>query len=74
MHLGTPAWSQATRIGKRTFDLFGALALLVVFSPLLLFIALRIKLHDRGPVLFQQSRVGRQGVPFRCAKFRTHPW
>ncbi len=71
MHLGTPAWSQATRIGKRTFDVLGALALLVVFSPLLLFIALRIKLHDRGPVLFQQSRVGRQGVPFRCAKFRT---
>ena len=71
MHLGAPAWAQATRIGKRTFDLIGALALLAIFSPLFLFIALRIKLHDGGPVLFQQSRVGRQGVPFRCAKFRT---
>jgi exopolysaccharide biosynthesis polyprenyl glycosylphosphotransferase len=71
MHLGAPAWAQATRIGKRTFDVVGACALLVFFSPLFLFIALRIKLHDGGPVFFQQSRVGRQGVPFRCAKFRT---
>ncbi|WP_322937088.1 sugar transferase [Nocardioides bizhenqiangii] len=71
MHLGAPAWAQATRVGKRTFDFLGALALLAAFSPLFLFIALRIKLHDGGPVFFQQSRVGRQGVPFRCAKFRT---
>ncbi len=71
MHLGAPAWAQATRIGKRTFDVVGATTLLVAFSPLFLFIALRIKLHDRGQVFFQQSRVGRQGVPFRCAKFRT---
>ncbi|MEZ0579705.1 sugar transferase [Nocardioides sp. MH1] len=71
MHLGAPAWAQATRIGKRTFDVIGASALLFFFSPLFLFIALRIKLHDGGPVFFQQSRVGRQGVPFRCAKFRT---
>ncbi len=71
MHLGPPAWSQATKLGKRIFDVVGALGLLVAFSPLLAFIALRIKLHDGGPVLFQQSRVGRQGVPFRCAKFRT---
>ncbi len=71
MHLGAPAWAQATRLGKRTFDVVGALALLVFFSPLLLVIALRIKLHDGGPVFFQQLRVGRQGVPFRCAKFRT---
>jgi exopolysaccharide biosynthesis polyprenyl glycosylphosphotransferase len=71
MHLGAPAWAQATRIGKRTFDVVGALALLLFFSPLLVFVALRIKLHDGGPVFFQQSRVGRQGEPFRCAKFRT---
>ncbi|WP_183094042.1 sugar transferase [Nocardioides stalactiti] len=71
MHLGAPAWAQATKLGKRAFDLVGALALLAFFSPLFLFIALRIKLHDGGPVFFSQSRVGRQGVPFRCAKFRT---
>ncbi|WP_188113307.1 sugar transferase [Nocardioides humilatus] len=71
MHLGAPAWAQATRIGKRTFDVVGASALLLFFSPLFLFVALRIKIHDGGPVYFSQNRVGRQGVPFRCAKFRT---
>ncbi|WP_188111219.1 sugar transferase [Nocardioides antri] len=71
MHLDTPAWAQATRLSKRTFDVVGALALLAFLSPLFLFIALRIKLHDGGPVLFKQTRVGRQSVPFHCAKFRT---
>ena len=51
----------ASRAGKRTFDVVGVLALLVLFSPLLAFAALRIKLHDRGPVLFRQTRVGRDG-------------
>ncbi|HWJ82271.1 MAG TPA: sugar transferase [Nocardioides sp.] len=71
MHLGTPAWAEATRVGKRIFDILGASALLFVLAPVMLFVALRIKLHDGGPVFFHQSRVGRQGIPFRCAKFRT---
>jgi exopolysaccharide biosynthesis polyprenyl glycosylphosphotransferase len=71
MHLGTPAWAEATRVGKRIFDIVGATALLVALAPVLLFVSLRIKLHDGGPVFFHQSRVGRQGIPFRCAKFRT---
>ncbi len=71
MHLGAPAWAQAGALGKRTFDIVGALTLLVAFSPLLLFIALRIKLHDGGPVFFRQTRVGRQGEQFQCSKFRT---
>ncbi len=71
MHLGAPAWAQAGALGKRTFDVVGALALIVAFSPLFLFIALRIKLHDRGPVFFRQTRVGRQGEQFQCSKFRT---
>ncbi|NYJ02826.1 exopolysaccharide biosynthesis polyprenyl glycosylphosphotransferase [Nocardioides thalensis] len=71
LHLGTPAWAEATRVGKRLFDIVGALGLMVVLSPLFAFVALRIKIHDGGPIFFHQSRVGRQGVPFRCAKFRT---
>ncbi len=56
---------------KRTLDLilaFGAFALL---SPLLLAIAVLIKLDDGGPVLYRGVRVGRGGVPFRIRKFRT---
>jgi len=44
---------------------------LLVLSPLLLWVALRIKLDSPGPVFFRQQRVGRHGVPFAIHKFRT---
>ncbi len=51
-----------------------ALAGLVVFAPLLLAIAILVKLDSRGPVLFVQERAGRHGKPFGLLKFRTmHP-
>lgn len=71
VHLAPPTWSGATRIGKRTFDVLGSGLGLLLISPLLLGIALRIKLHDGGPVLFRQTRVGRDGEEFGCLKFRT---
>lgn len=58
-------------MAKRLFDLLLASAGLVVLSPLLLVIALWIKLDTRGPVFFRQERVGRNGVVFRIHKFRT---
>jgi lipopolysaccharide/colanic/teichoic acid biosynthesis glycosyltransferase len=48
-----------------------ALAGLVVGSPLLLLIAVLVRVTSRGPVLFRQQRVGRHGVPFTLFKFRT---
>ena len=59
------------RLGKRLFDLCGAAVALVLLSPLLLFVALLIKLDSPGPVFFRQQRVGRHGVPFAIHKFRT---
>ena len=50
-----------------------ALALLLL-APLLLAVALWIRLDSPGPVFFRQERVGRHGVPFRIHKFRTHAW
>ena len=58
-------------MAKRLFDLIFAGAGLVLLSPLLLAIALWIKLDSRGPVFFRQQRVGRFGVLFRIHKFRT---
>ena len=58
-------------MAKRLFDLIFAGAALLLFSPLLLGIALWIKLDSAGPVFFRQQRVGRFGVPFRIHKFRT---
>ena len=56
---------------KRTFDItFAALALLVLL-PLLLLVALAIKLDSRGPLLFRQRRYGRHMRSFTVLKFRT---
>ena len=58
-------------MAKRLFDLICAGAGLVLLWPLLLGIALWIKLDSPGPVFFRQQRVGRFGVPFSIHKFRT---
>ena len=56
---------------KRTLDLVGAAAGVVVLSPLFLVVALLVKAQDGGPVFFRQDRVGYRGRPFRIWKFRT---
>lgn len=58
------------RLAKRAFDVAGSLALLVVGSPLLTYIAIRVK-RSGGSVLFAHTRVGRDGKEFKCLKFRT---
>ena len=56
---------------KRAMDIFGSAALLVLMSPVLAMIALIIKLTSKGPVLFQQERLGQFGRRFMCLKFRS---
>ena len=58
-------------MAKRLFDLLGAGAALLLLWPLLLLVALVVKLDSPGPVFFRQERVGRHGVTFRIHKFRT---
>ncbi len=58
-------------MAKRLFDLVVALAALLLLSPLLLAVALAVRLDSPGPVFFRQERVGRGGAPFRIHKFRT---
>lgn len=58
-------------MAKRLFDfIFAGLALLVLW-PLLMLVAIWIKWDSPGPVVFQQTRVGRNGHPFQILKFRT---
>jgi lipopolysaccharide/colanic/teichoic acid biosynthesis glycosyltransferase len=59
-----PAW-------KRAMDIVGALSGLFLLSPLLLLVAVLIKIVSPGPVIFSQVRVGYLGKPFRLLKFRT---
>jgi exopolysaccharide biosynthesis polyprenyl glycosylphosphotransferase len=58
---------------KRCFDIVCATLAIALLSPLLLAIAIGIKLTSPGPILFRQARLGRGGVSFTMFKFRTYP-
>lgn len=58
-------------LAKRTFDFFMATILLIVMMPVLLLLALCIKLDSPGPVFYRQERVTQYGRTFRIFKFRT---
>ena len=66
-----PALTRSSRFLKRTMDVVVAALVLLLALPLLVLIALGIKLTSPGPVLFVQERVGRGGRRFRMLKFRT---
>lgn len=63
-----PAWEARA---KRIMDIVVSLAVLLVFSPLYLLLAILIKAGDRGAVFFKQERLGMFGKPFIIYKFRT---
>jgi exopolysaccharide biosynthesis WecB/TagA/CpsF family protein len=56
---------------KRAFDIAASFAGLCLLAPLFLAIALAIAIEDRGPVFFRQTRIGKNGKPFRMIKFRS---
>lgn len=56
---------------KRALDIVCACLALIVLSPLLLAVSLAIYLSDRGPVVFSQTRIGKNGRPFKFYKFRS---
>ena len=58
-------------MAKRLFDLFWTFPGVIILSPLMLLIALWIRLDSSGPILFRQRRVGRYGKLFEVLKFRT---
>ncbi len=62
------AWA---KFGKRIFDIVASIFLLVILSPLLLLIAILVKLTSEGPVFYLQKRCGINGKVFTCYKFRT---
>ncbi|NUR81931.1 MAG: exopolysaccharide biosynthesis polyprenyl glycosylphosphotransferase [Dermatophilaceae bacterium] len=71
VHVEQPQSLGASRGLKRAFDLLGATALLLLAAPVMLVFAVATKLQDGGPVLFRQTRVGRDGELFECLKFRS---
>jgi exopolysaccharide biosynthesis polyprenyl glycosylphosphotransferase len=69
--LRPPVFEGFDYVVKRTFDFVVSLLLLIVFSPLMLVIALAVRLSSRGSVLYRSIRPGVGGEPFACFKFRT---
>ena len=63
--------SRSTMVLKRGLDIVVSASILTVLAPVLLMIAILIKLDTRGPVLFKQVRIGQHGRPFRMLKFRS---
>jgi lipopolysaccharide/colanic/teichoic acid biosynthesis glycosyltransferase len=63
--------TRSSALFKRGFDLLGAGLGLLAVAPVLITIAIAIKLDSRGPVFFRQLRVGRHGQRFYMLKFRT---
>lgn len=56
---------------KRTMDIFGSSIGLIILSPLLLIIAITVKIESKGPLIFAQERVGLNGKMFKMYKFRS---
>ncbi len=69
--LGPPVFEGIDFALKRTFDVVGATLLLVLLSPLLLAIAVAVRVSSRGPVVYRSMRRGIGQRPFACLKFRT---
>jgi len=71
LHVDHPQLSGPRQMIKDLFDRCAAAMALIALSPLMLAIALIIRLHDKGPALFIQTRVGKGGQQFKIYKFRT---
>ncbi|MGO8825843.1 MAG: sugar transferase [Acidimicrobiales bacterium] len=71
LEIARPHLSAWDRFVKRAFDLCMSSAVLVAMSPLLLVVAVAVKLSSPGPVFFRQVRLGRNAAPFMVTKFRS---
>ncbi|MGB4137487.1 MAG: sugar transferase [Microbacterium sp.] len=71
MHVETPKYTGPQVVTKRAMDVLGSGAIILLSSPLLVLIAILVKVSSRGPVLYSQERVGMNGTPFKMLKFRS---
>ena len=63
-----PVWQQNI---KQVLDIMIAAIFLIILSPLFLYIAIRVRLSSKGPVIYRQERIGYKGKPFMMYKFRS---
>lgn len=66
-----PLTNTINMVMKRIIDIIGAVAALILFSPVMLFTAIGIKISSPGPIIYSQDRVGIHNRPFKMYKFRS---
>lgn len=71
IHVEMPRYEGSTLFAKRAFDVIGSTVLIAALSPVLIVLALAVKLTSPGPVLYRQERIGLNGRPFDMLKFRS---
>lgn len=71
IHVETPTYDGLKRFSKRAFDISSAALLIVLLSPVLIVIAITVRLSTPGGVFFRQRRVGLDGKQFEMLKFRS---
>jgi exopolysaccharide biosynthesis polyprenyl glycosylphosphotransferase len=71
LSIAPPNVSRSSLAAKRVLDASLGAVLLFLFAPLFAYIAIRLKIDSRGPVVYRQERLGRHGRTFRILKFRT---
>ena len=67
-HTIMPVWQQRT---KQAIDIIVSFSTLMIFSPLILFLAIGIKISSKGPIIYSHERIGKFGKPFTIYKFRS---
>jgi exopolysaccharide biosynthesis polyprenyl glycosylphosphotransferase len=71
IHVTTPSLEGGQRVAKRLLDVFASGFMIAVLSPVMLVVAILVKLDSPGPILFRQERVGIEGSHFKMLKFRS---
>lgn len=71
IHVSTPNLEKGQQFMKRLFDVVGAGCIVVLLLPLLVAVALAVRIDSKGPILFRQQRVGAEGAIFSMLKFRS---
>jgi exopolysaccharide biosynthesis polyprenyl glycosylphosphotransferase len=71
LHIDKPQYKAAGQLHKLVFDVVGAAGILLVLSPLMVAVAVAVKVTSRGPVFYKSERIGLNGQPFAMLKFRS---
>lgn len=71
IHVTTPSLEGGKRVAKRLFDILVSGALIVLAAPVMVVVAVLVRLDSPGPALFKQERVGMEGEAFSMLKFRS---